>query len=136
MWIDQYREVVESNVFCIPERLKEIDPGYFVVFNHKTKQFEVHHNKQIGGTLCLNIPYPELDYRTIELVRETRVERASQIWEQIKRDEIRREIEAEKAIKKALDDQVTPKLKEIHRYVNTHESYETIPDDAYTTRFI
>ena len=37
---------------------------------------------------------------------------------------------------KYLDNEVTPKLKEMHRYVTNHEAKETIPDDAYTTRFV
>lgn len=136
MWIDSDREVIESNVFHIPERLREIDPEYFVVYNHSSKQFEVHHKGQIGDTFCLDIPYPELDARTIERVKQTRVERSKSIWEQIKKDMLRMEIEQEISAQKAIDDQVTPKLKEIHRYVSNHESKETIPDDAYTTRFI
>lgn len=131
MWIDSNREVIESNVFHIPERLREIDPSYFVVYNHSISQFEVHHSGQ-DETYCLSIPYPELDVRTLHRVRETRVERAEIIWEQIKKDELKREMESSKY----LDNEVTPKLKEMHRYVTNHESKETIPDDAYTTRFV
>lgn len=132
MWIDEDREVVESNVYHIPERLREIDPGYFVVYNHKDKEFEVHHKEQIGGTFCLSIPYPELDYRTIQRVRETRIERARIIMEQM---EIAQEAREKAAYDKILDE-TGEKLKEIHRYVAPKGVADTIPDDAYSTRFI
>lgn len=135
-WLDENREIITSDVFCISSRIKEIDPDYFIVRNHKTRKFEVHHKGQKGDTHCLDIPYPELDARTLERVRETRMERSEIIWEEIMRDAARREKEMDLSIQKAMDDEVAPKLKEIHRYVNNHESKETIPDDAYTTRFI
>jgi hypothetical protein len=60
------------------------------------------------------------------------VERAQEIWAALRKQELVREM----AIHKKLDDEATPRLREIHRYVNNHESKETIPDDAYTTRFL
>ena len=90
MWIDKDREVIESNVFDIPQRLREIDADYFVVYNHSIRQFEVHHKGQ-DETYCLSIPYPELDVRTLHRVRETRVERSKIILEQLIKDELKRE---------------------------------------------
>ena len=63
------RSPVLHNVFDIPERLKEIDPRFFVMFNHRTRKFEIL-------TTCKSIirwqsysPFEELDARTIDYVR-------------------------------------------------------------------
>mgnify|MGYP001000667952 CR=1 FL=1 len=122
---------IETNVYNIPERLKEIDKDYFVVFNTEAQQFEVHNLGQIGNTLALNIPYDELDNRTIDLVQKTRIENAKKIFDEIDRQNLKLEIDSSKKWKDVTDQQ----LREMHRYVTNHESKETIPDDAYTTRW-
>jgi hypothetical protein len=63
------RSPVLHNVFDIPERLKEIDPRFFVMFNHRTRKFEIHDNMQIYNTLAVVLPFEELDARTIDYVR-------------------------------------------------------------------
>lgn len=61
---------VETNAFFIPERLKEIDPRLFVMFNRDTQKYEVHVTGQQGTTLGCELPFPDLDYRAIHHVRE------------------------------------------------------------------
>lgn len=132
MWLDCDREIIESNVYHIPERLREIDPEYFIVRNHKTHKFEVHHWGQKDGTLSLILPYDELDQRTIERVRSTRIEYIDRIISEMDKHNERLIASREKTVFDK-SDQI---LREIHRYVSTHESKETIPEDAYSTRFI
>lgn len=60
---------VTTNVFNIPERLKEIDPRFFVMFNKVEQQYEVHVEGQLGGTLGCVLPFEELDARAIEYVQ-------------------------------------------------------------------
>lgn len=132
MWLDPDREIIETNVYHIPERLREIDPDYFVVYNHKEHRFEVHHWGQKDNTLAVIIPYDELDARTIERVRATRIEYIDRIIAEIDKNN-------ERIAKSRLNthlDRNGQILKDMHKYVTTHESKETIPDDAYTTRFI
>lgn len=124
---------VKSNVFRIPERLKEIDRSYFVMYDTNTGRFEVHstENKD-GDTYCLTLPFDELDSRTIEHVRKTRVENAKKLWKEMKRNNERLEIE--KAKKYA--DYISSTSKDIYRYLAPKSTKETIPDGAYTTRFV
>lgn len=123
---------VKSNVFCIPERLREIDKGYYVVFNTISQCFEVHHREQIGNTLALNIPYGELDCRTVDLVRNTRIENGRKFIEDMDRHNERLELEKEKRLLEYID--VTGR--EIHKYCSGKAFTDIIPDDAYTSRFI
>jgi hypothetical protein len=99
MFLDENKEIIETSTHCIPERLKQIDPGYFLVRNHETHQFEVHHIGQIGNTLALNIPFQELDERTIQKVRETQIQYIDNIVAEMDRKNAKLEIENNKKIK-------------------------------------
>ncbi|TCO79130.1 hypothetical protein [Marinisporobacter balticus] len=88
--------LVENHVLGIPERLKQIDKSYFVVWNSKKEKFEVHSEDNVGSTYCFTVPYRELDCRTLEYARETRIERSDIVFVEIeKQDEI-----IEKAVKR------------------------------------
>jgi hypothetical protein len=123
---------VKSNVLKIPERLREIDKGYFVMWNTNTQQFEVHHKEHIGNTLALNIPFNELDQRTIDLVRQTRIESGRTLIEEMDRNNNKIELQSEKK----LSDYIQSTAKDIHKYCSSKASIDIIPDNAYTTRFI
>ncbi len=131
-WIDKNREVVTTSLYHIPERLREIDPAYFVVRNHSTKQWEVHHSGQIGNTLAVNIQFDELDARTIDLVRSTSIQYATNLF----REMDRKNEKIENDILKDAIDVAEQKTKELHRYLDPKGVVETPPDDAYSTRFI
>lgn len=126
MYIDKYREIVISSVHNIPARLKMIDKGYFLVRNHRTNEYEVHHSGQIGSTLAVNIPYDELDERTLQRVRETRIEYIDKIIAEMdKQNENIETIQNKKA------NEVTEVVtKDIFRYLKAHESKETIDKDS------
>jgi hypothetical protein len=127
MYLDKYREIINSSVLNIPARLRQIDRGYFVVRNHKTRQFEVHHSGQIGGTLALNIPYEELDQRTIDLVRSTRIEYMQNVINEMERNNAKIEEEQERK----REDLCQGVVKDIYRYVKAHESKDTIDSDIF-----
>lgn len=80
------RERVENDLFGIADRLRSIDADYFIL--RTDSGFEVHNAAQRGSTFALRVPYPELDERTVTLVRRTRRERMAQLL---------RETEAENA---------------------------------------
>lgn len=65
--------LVRSNVYEIPERLRQIDSSYFVVWNNTRKKYEVHSTENIGNTYCFTVPFNELDQRTLQYARETSV---------------------------------------------------------------
>jgi hypothetical protein len=89
-----------DQVSNIPQRLKEIEPEYFVLYNKRTGHFEVHNMLNIGNTYCLTIPYKELDWRAVDLVRMTRVDRMDNIHKVIDRNNQKIKSDAEK---KAID---------------------------------
>lgn len=71
-----YLEELKTNVYLIPERIREIDRQYRVVRNLKDKRFELHHLGQFektGNSFCLVIPYSELDARAVEFVNRTSI---------------------------------------------------------------
>jgi len=61
---------VFTNVYRIPERLRTIDSNLFVVFNIKTKRYEIHSLANMGDTLSLNVPFRELDARCEDFVKK------------------------------------------------------------------
>ena len=58
---------IEDDVFEIVKRLKEIDDGYFVLYDTCKNRFEVHNYYQ-ENTYCLMCPYDVLDDRLIDIV--------------------------------------------------------------------
>lgn len=127
MFNNEFLEPISTSVYKIPERLKEIDKGYFVVFNHKTGAFEVHHNEQIGSSLAVNIPYDELDQRTIDHVKSTRVEYAAKIMAEMEKEQAAWEANE----KKKFDDMSKDVVTDIFKYCKRHESKETIDSTIF-----
>lgn len=123
---------VESDVHDITKRLKEIDKGYFIMFNPKTQKFEVHHSEQEGGTYCLTLPFDELDSRAIDYVKKHRIENLKKIIAEM--EEHNRRIEIEQA--KKFQDTASELAKDIYTYCHRHTDKETVDDNAFTTRFV
>ena len=69
---------IESDVFNIINRIKEIDDGYYIMYNLSNKKFEVH-NKYQKNSYCITIPYSQLDERTIKLINETSIKNYDKI---------------------------------------------------------
>ena len=74
--------LITDDTFDISTRIKQIDAGYFVMYNFKTQRFEVHHD---GQGLCLVLPFDRLDARAVAEVRRTRAERRRQLLEEMDR---------------------------------------------------
>ena len=83
--IGKYKEI-KSDLFNISGRLKKIDSGYFVVFNYKKQQYEVHNRFNKGSSYCLGLPFDRLDYRTIDYVYKTRSENVEALFKEIEWD--------------------------------------------------
>lgn len=123
---------VKGGVYHIPERLMEIDSGYFIIFNNKTEHYEVHNEYQPHSSFCFVIPYPELDARTIQLARYTMISRIDELIKNM--DENNEYLES--TAEKDLMDTADRKTREIFKYVKNSSSKEIMPQDAYTTRFV
>lgn len=126
MYIDTDREVITSSTYNIPQRLKQIDKGYFVVRNHSTRQFEIHHKDQPFNTFCLSIPWKELDERTLQMVKETSIEYIDNITAQMDKKNEQIGIDGDKKLKDATE----TVSRNIYKYVKAHESKETIDEDS------
>ena len=90
------RVPVVSHVMDIPERLKELDEGYFVMLNVKTQKFEVWHEDGGEGVLECVLPYDSLDERAVRHVREHRIERMDALIREIEAHNERLEEEAKR----------------------------------------
>ncbi len=75
--------LIENDVLDIAARLKEIDDGYFIVYNGLFRRLEVHNQKQGANTFCLVVPSNRLNACTVELVRKTRAENADRLLAEI-----------------------------------------------------
>lgn len=78
--------ILTGDLFDICGRLRAVDAGYYVCYNVPRARFEVHHDGQRGSSLALVVPYPELDERTVRLVRRTRAERADRLFAEAERE--------------------------------------------------
>ena len=74
---------IENDIFFLAERLREIDPDYFIALNTKTKNFEVHNSSQPINTFCLLVPKNKLDPSLVEYVRKTRANRQKKLLAEI-----------------------------------------------------
>lgn len=96
------RIAVTGDVYNITGRIKEIDPDYFVMFNRETQRFEIHIRGQ-ECTLGCEIPYDELDARTLEYVRAHHSSRIAAIQREIELEERRAEAERKRAMREIHD---------------------------------
>jgi hypothetical protein len=108
--------IVESNVFNIPERIKEIDPDYFILFNTYSQKYELHHTLTPWNTYQLTFPYEALDERAVFHVNRTHVRRAKQLAMEV--EEHNRKLDEDK--KKRFSDQV----REISNWAYDHYHIE------------
>ena len=89
---------IKNDVFDISNRIKQIDDNYFVVLNTQRKKYEIHY-KRCKNTYELTIPFDELDARTVEFVRKTRMANKAKILEEIEKNNALLEIEKQRQIK-------------------------------------
>ncbi len=74
---------IDSDVFDITNRLKEIDKDYFIQFNLSKKKFELHHATQPFTTYCLTFPFEQLDERCVNLALKTRWQNREQLFKEM-----------------------------------------------------
>jgi hypothetical protein len=113
---------VTESVYHIPERLKEIDNKYFVMFNTKKQRFEIHHAGQPFQSFCLAVPFEELDARIIEYVKQTRRENQKKLIAEM--DAHNAKLEADKQRK--MQDEVGYYAGELYDWENRHSAVNTL----------
>jgi hypothetical protein len=120
--------LVENHVTDIPERLKEIDPNFFVMFNPKTQKYEVHKKVLHGITLEVSLPFGELDSRAIDYVSSVRDAA------KVRKDIEEHNVKIDEDRKKVIDNESQWKAKEIFDYAYHNESKERPDAGAFSTR--
>ncbi len=103
--------LIKHDVFNIANRIKQINKNYFIVFNKQTNKFEVH-NKTLKNTLCLVLPFKQLDVRTLTYVLKS--EKIDEQFLEIEKNNKKIENSNSNKIK----DKITYQLKEIYNYAN------------------
>ena len=94
-------KLITDDLYDIATRLKSVKESYVVYYNTEKEQFEVHDGKRRG--LEFIVPYDELDARTVEYARYSRVENAKQIIAEMERHNERLEKdETSRAIERAV----------------------------------
>jgi len=125
--------LVEDDLYSISKRIREIDPGYFILYNRSSGKHEVHHMAQPPGeTFCLTVPYAQLDARLLDLVRETRIERLHELIEKMHRTNDKIDADKDREFREYVKWVGT----ETYNYVCTHESKETLDPGAFKTRWV
>ena len=87
-------ERIDTDLFDISNRLKEIDESYVVFRNKKLHRFEIYAN----GVLQIAVPFDRLDARTLKLARETRLENMQRLIERIDAENARLDAQKRKDI--------------------------------------
>lgn len=93
----RHLRLITNDLFSIADRIKSIDDSYQIYYNGEKQRFEVYGGK--GNILQVVLPYNTLDCRSLDYVRNTRIERIEEMLEQV--DRHNREIE-KNAIKDAV----------------------------------
>ncbi len=121
---------IKNDVFNICERIKRINPHYFVVYNTDRHQYEVHNSKQFANTFCISCENG-LNYSVISKLRKTKIENIDKIVKEI--DEINEKIE--KNTKKEIMDVASVKAQEMFNYAKTKID-DCNFDDSYITKWV
>lgn len=74
---------VTDDLFGIAERAKLIDPRYKIYYNKEKRRFEIYTDDGLSSATVL--PFDRLDCRALTYLRKTRIERASELAEEIDR---------------------------------------------------
>lgn len=75
--------VINSDVYNISKRIKDIENDYYIVFNTSKNSYEVHCSNQLDTSYCLTVPFKNLDTRTLDYVYQTKSENIDKILNQI-----------------------------------------------------
>lgn len=106
---------INTNVFNIVKRIKQINENFFVCFNLTTKKYEIH-NKSNKNTFCYTVPFNQLDYRVLPYLIKNLKKSAKEIFLEI--EENNQKIEKQNVNK--IKDYANWQIKEIISYANSN----------------
>lgn len=121
--------LVESDVFDINERIKDIDEDYYILFDISKERYELHHKKQLNS-YCFSYPYKTLDNRLIDLIYVSSINNIDKIIEEIDKNNI----EIENNIMNKNKDLAGYKFHEIYNFAN-NSSKEFDSNLAFTNNW-
>lgn len=104
---------IDSDVHDIVDRIKDIDEGYYIVFDTTKNKYELHNYNQLDS-YCLTIPYDNIYSRILSLVMLSSVSNMDNIMEEIDNNNTDIENKCIKHIKDVAD----YKLREIYKFVS------------------
>ena len=104
---------IESDVFDIAKRLKQINESYYILFDTSKQKFELHSNEQ-QNSYCFSYPFQNLDNRFLDMVYTTNIRYIDNIIEDIDKNNI----EIERIGKQKTKSQTDYMLKEIYCFAN------------------
>lgn len=76
---------IESDIFDIVDRIKDIDEGYIIVYDDIKNKFEIHNMNQIN-TYCFTSKYDTIDSRIIKEILELNISNIDTIIDDIDRN--------------------------------------------------
>jgi len=118
---------IESDVFDIVDRIKEIDDGYYIILNTQNNKFELHNRNQINS-YCFSIENNCLDNRLIDKILYTSIINIDNIVNDI--DNYNNEIENNNFNK--ISHQSKYMLNEFYKFAN-NSSRDIDDDKAFST---
>ena len=93
---------IDNDVFEITQRIKEIDDGYYIVFDTKKSRYELHNINQ-PYTYCLTYPYGNLDSRLLDMILYTNINNIDNILNDIDNNNVKIENNVDNNIKNQTD---------------------------------
>lgn len=121
---------ISNDAFNIAERIKALNPHYFIVFNTKKQLFEVHNAKQHSNTFCITCENG-LNFNVINKLRKTRIENIEKLIKEIEINNQLIEREASEQVK----DVAQCKAREMFDYAK-HRVEDCNFDDSYSTKWV
>ena len=100
------------DVYEISKRIKNLDRGYYIVFNTSNCKFEVHNSLQLDNSYCLTLPYKHLDARALDYVAKTSSANIENILEEIENENKIQESADKSSVLTQLNDYASDILKE------------------------
>lgn len=104
---------IESDVFDIIKRIKDIDKNYYIMYNLDNCKYELHY-RGLPNTYCFTCPFDNLDKRFIDLVYKTNIQYIDNIVEDIDNNNVKLEQEYNNKV----NSQTNYQLREIYNFSN------------------
>ena len=87
---------ITNDLYDISDRLRSVNDDYRLIFDAERKRYAVY--SRTRGTLCFDVPFDELDARTVEYAQKTRVQNAREIFREVEEHNARLERQASSAM--------------------------------------